>query len=87
MTAIRFEACSSAGESNRSFWENPIARKRIRYDKEAYKKRNVIERCFCRLKDFMRIATRYDKLARNISSAVCLVAVWPTGFNLIESQP
>jgi len=29
---------------------------------------NVIERCFCRLKDFRRIATRYDKLARNLSS-------------------
>jgi transposase len=50
-------------------------KKRIRYDKEAYKKRNVIERCFCRLKDFRRIATRYDKLARNFLSAVCLVAV------------
>lgn len=55
------------GKSNR--------KKRIRYDKEAYKKRNVIERCFCRLKDFRRIATRYDKLARNFLSAVCFVAV------------
>jgi len=49
-------------------------KKRIRYDKESYKKRNVVERCFCRLKDFRRIATRYDKLARNYSSALCLVA-------------
>jgi transposase len=55
------------GKSNRN--------KRIRYDKEAYKARNVIERCFCRLKDFRRIATRYDKLARNFLSAVCFVAV------------
>ena len=54
------------GKSNR--------KKRIRYDKEAYKNRNVIERCFCRLKDFRRIATRYDKLARNFFSALCLVA-------------
>jgi transposase len=37
------------------------------------KDRNVIERCYCRLKDFRRIATRYDKLARNFS-ALCLVA-------------
>jgi transposase len=36
--------------------------------------RNVIERCFCRLKDFRRIATRYDKLARNYFSSACLVA-------------
>ena len=49
-------------------------KKRIRHDKEAYKGRNVIERCYCRLKDFRRIATRYDKLARNYFSGVCLVA-------------
>jgi transposase len=49
-------------------------KKPIRYDKEAYKGRNVIERCYCRLKDFRRIATRYDKLARNFFSSVCLVA-------------
>src|SRR5271163_4505212 len=50
-----------------------------RFDKRAYKGRNVIERCFCRLKDFRRIATRYDKLARNFLSAVqlaALVAYW-----------
>ena len=49
-------------------------KKRIRHDTEAYKGRNVIERCYCRLKDFRRIATRYDKLARNYFSALCLVA-------------
>ena len=47
---------------------------RIRYDKQAYKGRNVVERCFCRLKDFRRIATHYDKLARNFFSALCFVA-------------
>jgi transposase len=57
------------GRSNR--------KKRIRHDKQAYKDRNVIERCercYCRLKDFRRIATRYDKLARNYFSALCFVA-------------
>ncbi len=49
-------------------------KKRIRHDKEAYKGRNVVERFYCRLKDFRRIATRYDKLARNYFSTVCLVA-------------
>ncbi len=33
-----------------------------KYDKEIYKKRNEVERFFCRLKRFRRIATRYDKL-------------------------
>jgi transposase len=37
--------------------------------------RNVVERCFCRLKDWRRIATRYDKLARNFLSALCFVAM------------
>jgi transposase len=49
-------------------------KKKIRHDKKAYKGRNVVERCFCRLKDFRRIATRYDKLAQNFLSAGCFVA-------------
>jgi transposase len=48
--------------------------KRVRYVKEAYKDRNVIERCYCRRKDFRRIATRHDRLARNFFSGVCIVA-------------
>jgi transposase len=32
------------------------------YDKELYKKRNVVERLFRRIKEFRRIFTRYDKL-------------------------
>jgi transposase len=53
---------------------NPTRKHPHRYDKVAYKGRNVIERMFCRLKDFRRIATRYDKLARNFLSAVHLAA-------------
>lgn len=45
------------------------------FDADLYRLRNLIERTFCRLKDFRGIATRYDKLARNFLSAVCLVAV------------
>ena len=39
-----------------------------------YRGRNAIERMFCRLKDFRRIATRYDKLAANFLSAIHLAA-------------
>ena len=39
-----------------------------------YRNRNAIERMFCRLKDYRRIATRYDRLARNFLAAVCLAA-------------
>ena len=39
-----------------------------------YNDRNAIERMFGRLKDFRRIATRYDRLANNFLAALCLVA-------------
>ena len=39
-----------------------------RFDRDAYRNRNVVERCFGRLKEYRRIATRYDKTARNYLS-------------------
>ena len=46
----------------------------IPYNKTAYRQRNLIERMFCRLKDFRRVATRYDKLASNFLAGVLLAA-------------
>lgn len=46
----------------------------IQYDERRYKDRWRVEAMFCRLKDFRRIATRYDKLARNDLPAVHLAA-------------
>jgi transposase len=43
-----------------------------RFDRDAYRNRNVVERCFGRLKEYRRIATRYDKTARNYLSMVKL---------------
>jgi transposase len=37
-----------------------------------YRNRNAIERMFCRIKDFRRIATRYDRSATNFLAAVCI---------------
>lgn len=39
-----------------------------------YRDRNAIERMFGRLKDFRRIATRYDRSATNFLAAVCIAA-------------
>ncbi len=50
-------------------------RRPIRHDERRYRERWRIEAAFCRLKDFRRIATRYDKLADNFASAVALAAV------------
>ena len=43
-------------------------------DAALYRKRNLVERFFNKLKHFRRIATRYDKTARNFLAAVALAA-------------
>jgi transposase len=56
----------------------PSVRRRkplIPYDAIAYRQRNLIERMFGRLKDFRRVATRYDKLARNFLATALLAAL------------
>jgi transposase len=50
-------------------------RRPIRHDARRYRDRWRIEAAFCRLKDFRRVATRYDKLAVNFLSAVVLAAI------------
>jgi transposase len=47
----------------------------IPYHRQAYRQRSRIECAFCSLKDFRRIAPRYDKLARNFLAAVEIAAV------------
>src|SRR3546814_15555422 len=50
------------------------------YDKVLYRQRNVIERMFCRLKDWRRIATRFDRHIKHCMSAAALAAAvtwWP----------
>lgn len=54
---------------------NPTRKNAWSIDWHAYKQRNLVERMFNRLKDFRRIATRYDKLARNFASAIAIVAI------------
>ena len=41
--------------------------------KRFYRRRHKIENFFCRIKDWRRIATRYDKLARNFLAATTLI--------------
>jgi transposase len=50
-------------------------KRRILHDKSRYRERWCIEAMFNRLRDFRRIATRYDKLARDYASALALVAI------------
>lgn len=46
------------------------------FDRELYRQHNRIERFFNKLKQFRRLATRYDKLARTFLAAVHLVAAF-----------
>jgi transposase len=45
------------------------------FDRELYRRRNVVERCIGRLKQFRRIATRYEKRALNYLGFLHLVAI------------
>ena len=46
-----------------------------RYDKERYKNRNQVERFFGRIKQFRRVATRYEKTAENFAGFIWLAAL------------
>ena len=46
------------------------------YDQKLYRGRNRVERFFNKLKQFRRLATRYDKLAKTFFAAVCLVSAF-----------
>ena len=46
----------------------------IPYDKALYRQRHRIENTLGRLKDWRRIATRYDRCAHTFFSAICIAA-------------
>lgn len=49
-------------------------KKRLDYDKALYRQRHKIENLFAKLKDWRRIATRYDRCAHAFFSAICIAA-------------
>ena len=51
-----------------------IRNKTVKYDKRRYKRRNRIEIMFGRLKDWLRVATRYDRCPTAFFSALALAA-------------
>ena len=58
---------------------NPTRKRHHPFDEAAYRQRNLIERMFCRLKDWRRIATRYDKLASTFACSCCSPPSSPGG--------
>jgi len=61
-------------------------KKRFRWTKALYRERNRVERFFNKLKQFRRIATRYDKLGASFMAFIQLAAV-RISLRLIESRP
>jgi transposase len=48
------------------------------YDKHLYKERNLVERFFNKIKQFRRLATRYEKTSRNFLAMLTFVStvIW-----------
>lgn len=51
-------------------------RRRGSFNKQHYRKRNIVERLINRLKQFRRIATRYEKRASNFSAMITLASIF-----------
>ena len=70
--AIREELASSEVRAvipSKSTRRHPVA-----FDRDLYKQRNLIERMFNKLKNWRRVATRYDKTASSFLAFVSLVS-------------
>lgn len=51
-------------------------RRRGPFNKQHYRRRNIVERLINRLKQFRRIATRYEKRASNFSAMITVAAIF-----------
>ena len=70
--AIREELATSEVRAvipSKSTRRHPVA-----FDRDLYKQRNLIERMFNKLKNWRRVATRYDKTASSFLAFVSLVS-------------
>jgi transposase len=54
---------------------NPSRARKHPLDKHLYAQRHLIECCFSKLKQFRRVATRFEKTARNYHAVVTLAAI------------
>ena len=54
---------------------NPSRARKYPLDRHLFAQRYLIECCFSKLKQFRRVATRYEKTARNYRAVVTLAAI------------
>ena len=53
---------------------SPSRASKLPFDRDLYKERHLVECCFSKLKQFRRVATRYEKTARNFLAVVTIAA-------------
>jgi transposase len=54
---------------------NPSRARKHPLDKHLYAQRHLIECCFSKLKQFRRVATRFEKTAQNYRAVITLAAI------------
>lgn len=54
---------------------NPSRASKHPLDKHLYAQRHLVECCFSKLKQFRRVATRFEKTARNYRAVITLAAI------------
>jgi transposase len=75
---IRHVIPERSGQQARRAAKGPRGGRPPDFDKEAYKQRNVVERCFSRLKQWRDLATRYAKRAVIYRASLVLISaiIW-----------
>jgi transposase len=76
--ADHFRNSVSAIQAHAVIPSHPSRAKKLPLDKDLYKERHLVECCFGKLKHFRRVATRYEKTARNFLAIVTVaaIAIW-----------
>lgn len=72
--ADHFRGCIAETGAVAVIPNNPSRSTKLAFDKELYKERHLIECCFSKLKQFRRVATRYEKTAQNFLAVVTIAA-------------
>ena len=69
-----FRAAIAAMGAQAVIPNNPSRALKYPLDKPVYAERHLVECCFSKLKQFRRVATRYEKTAKNYFSVVTIAA-------------
>jgi len=69
-----FRAAIAAKGAQAVIPNNPSRALKYPLDKPIYAERHLVECCFSKLKQFRRVATRYEKTARNYFAVVAIAA-------------